>query len=120
MSEDGTPRSGPMSPVLMNAAELVGKRWTAAIIWALFHGFTRFSDILAVVPGLSNRLLTERLKELEEARVVERRVIPETPVRIEYRLTPKGDELRDVFKTLDAWATKWTGTPGPAQRETRP
>ncbi len=70
-------------------------------------GATRFTDIIHAVPGLSDRLLSERLKELEASNIVERIVHPETPVRIEYRLTEKGLELNDAITALSTWAERW-------------
>src|ERR671917_2303399 len=72
------------------AVELVGKRWTGAILFVLMDGPLRFSEVKLLVPDLSDRLLSERLKELEAEGIVERRVIEEVPVRVEYRLTEKG------------------------------
>lgn len=89
------------------AVELVGRRWTGAILSAMLLGATRFTDIIHAVPGLSDRLLSERLKELEAANIVERIVHPETPVRIEYRLTEKGQELNDAIAALSTWADRW-------------
>jgi len=109
--------SGPFSPEFHAAAELIGKRWNGAILWALFHGLNRFSELNSAVPGLSARLLSERLKELEDAGVVWREVTPETPVRVTYRLTPKGDALRAIFKLLNAWALAW---PTPEQKPHAP
>src|ERR671915_464722 len=80
----------PLCPAYTRAIEIVGKRWTGAIIRALLSGSTRFSEILAAVPGLSDRLLSERLKELEAEGIVARLVTPSTPVRVEYNLTEKG------------------------------
>jgi DNA-binding HxlR family transcriptional regulator len=98
---------GPFSPRFHNAAELVGKRWTAAIIYSLFHGLNRFTDLINAIPGVSSRMLTERLKELEAENIIERSVYAETPVRIEYQLTKKGLGLREVFMALNKWAIKW-------------
>ena len=89
------------------AVELVGRRWTGAILSAMLLGATRFTDIIHAVPGLSDRLLSERLKELEASNIVERIVHPETPVRIEYRLTEKGLELNDAITALSTWAERW-------------
>ena len=101
-------------PVFQASVELIGRRWTGAIVRALLAGTSRFSDVMAQVPGLSDRLLSERLRELEGAGIVERRVYPETPVRIEYELTPKGRELESIIRALDAWADRWAGAkPGP-------
>jgi DNA-binding HxlR family transcriptional regulator len=98
---------GPFSPLFHHAAELVGKRWTAAILYSLFHGLNRFTDLVNAIPGVSSRMLTERLKELELEGVIERTVFPETPVRIEYAMTEKGLALRDVFIGLSKWAIQW-------------
>jgi DNA-binding HxlR family transcriptional regulator len=91
------------------AVELIGRRWTGAILSAMLMGATRFTDIIHAVPGLSDRLLSERLKELEATQIVERIVHPETPVRIEYRLTEKGHELNEAIASLSAWAERWAG-----------
>lgn len=89
------------------AVELVGRRWSGAIIRAMLAGVTRFSDLAGTVPGLSDRLLSERLRELEAAGLVVREVYPETPVRIEYRLTEKGRALEPVIEALAGWAEAW-------------
>ena len=94
-------------PKFHRAVELIGRRWTGAIIRAMRSGKTRFSDIGAAVPGLSDRLLSERLKELESEGIVIRTVIPETPVRIDYHLTARGDDLQAVFDEIGAWAYRW-------------
>jgi DNA-binding HxlR family transcriptional regulator len=87
--------------------ELIGRRWTGAIVRALLSGVTRFSDLSETVPGLSDRMLAERLKELEAAGIVLRTVIPETPVRVEYSLTAKGRDLHAVIQAVGAWAERW-------------
>lgn len=97
-------------PLYHRAIEIVGRRWTGAIIRALLAGHIRFGQIRATVPGLSDRLLSERLKELEAEGIVERRVLAETPVRIEYRLTPKGEALGSVVQAVSAWAEVWLAT----------
>jgi DNA-binding HxlR family transcriptional regulator len=94
-------------PVYHRAVELIGRRWTGAILRVLLSGASRFSDVTAAVPGLSDRLLSERLKELEAEGIVTRTVIPETPVRIEYRLTEKGRALSGVMCAIAAWAEEW-------------
>src|SRR5206468_3419723 len=80
-------------PDYHRAVELIGRRWTGAILRALLTDVKRFNDLAAAVPGLSDRMLAERLKELETEGVVVRNVFPETPVRVEYRLTEKGRAL---------------------------
>lgn len=94
-------------PHYHHAVELIGRRWTGAILRVIFDGTHRFSDIAAAVPGLSDRLLSERLKELEIEGIVTRTVYPETPVRIEYCLTEKGHDLGQVMDDIGHWAHKW-------------
>lgn len=77
------------------------------IVRGLLAGKTRFGELEALVPGLSPRLLSERLKELENAGVIERHVIPATPIRVEYHLTDAGRELAGVVKALSQWADRW-------------
>ena len=79
------------------AIELVGKRWTGAILLVLMDGPLRFSEIKQLVPELSDRLLSERMKELEARGVVERRVCDGRPVRVEYALTEMGRELEPAL-----------------------
>jgi DNA-binding HxlR family transcriptional regulator len=98
-------------PHFHRAIEIVGRRWTGVIVRSMLGGSTRFSEILAAVPGLSDRLLAERLKELETEGIVEREVIPETPVRVEYRLTNKGRALVSVVEAVSEWAHDWGTTP---------
>jgi DNA-binding HxlR family transcriptional regulator len=94
-------------PRYEGAMSLLSKRWTGLILRALLAGCDRFTAIAAYVPGLSDRVLSERLKELESEGIIERRVHPETPVRIEYVLTPKGEELRQIVEAVQTWADKW-------------
>ncbi|MCH7593261.1 MAG: helix-turn-helix transcriptional regulator [Chloroflexi bacterium] len=96
-------------PHYHEAVELIGRRWSGAILRSMLSGAQRFSEIGAPIPGLSDRLLSERLKEFESAGLAERTVIPDTPVRVEYRLTDKGRSLRPVVAALTAWAEEWLG-----------
>jgi DNA-binding HxlR family transcriptional regulator len=89
------------------AIELIGKRWTGAILFVLLDGPLRFSEVKLLVPDLSDRLLSERLKELESESIVERRVIDEMPVRVEYALTEKGRALEPAVRSLKVWARSW-------------
>jgi DNA-binding HxlR family transcriptional regulator len=86
------------------AVELVGKRWTGAILLVLLEGPLRFCEITQVVPALSDRLLSERLKELEAEDIVERRVYDGSPVRVEYSLTEKGRALEPALRALKSWS----------------
>ena len=87
------------------AVELVGKRWTGAILIVLMDGPARFCEVRQLVPDLSDRLLSERMKELEAEGIVERRAVD--PARVEYRLTDKGRALEPAVKALKSWAQAW-------------
>ncbi len=89
------------------ASELIGRRWTGAILRAMLVGVSRFSDLAEAIPGLSDRMLSERLKELEAEGILVRSVTPETPVRIEYLLTDKGRSLVPVVEAVSGWAEEW-------------
>ena len=89
------------------AVELIGKRWSGAILAVLMDGPLHFSEIRRAVPDISDRLLSERLKELEAEGLVERRVIDGSPVRTEYSLTKKGKALEPSLRTLQAWAQSY-------------
>jgi DNA-binding HxlR family transcriptional regulator len=105
------PEPTAFCPRFHHAIELIGRRWSGAILRVLLDGPTRFSDITGAVPGLSDRLLSERLKELEAEGMVVRTVFPETPVRIEYGLTEKGRALSDVIHAVSTWAETWVEAP---------
>jgi DNA-binding HxlR family transcriptional regulator len=103
-------RAGEASccPLYHEAIELVGKRWTGAIMHVLlFGGPLRFSEIAQAVPELSDRLLSERMKELEARGLVERRVLDGSPVRVQYALTPMGHDLGPALVEIKAWAHRW-------------
>ncbi|MEK4427325.1 winged helix-turn-helix transcriptional regulator [Solibacillus sp. FSL K6-1523] len=96
----------PLCPRLSKAMELVGKRWTALIIYQLLDGAQRFNAIESSLP-ISGRLLSERLKELEKEGIVERNVFSEVPIRVEYSLTEKGHSLEQVVREIEDWSKKW-------------
>ena len=89
------------------AVELIGGRWTGALIQLLLNGRMRFAELRAAVPEISDRMLSERLRELEAEGIVLRIVVPETPVRVEYELTKKGRALHDAVDAIAAWAEAW-------------
>lgn len=97
--------------------ELIGARWTGAILRALFTGQARFVQIKAAVPGLSDAMLTQRLRTLEEEDIVERRVTPSSPVQIEYHLTTKGRDLEQVVDAVMRWSHRWIPVPSTAPEE---
>jgi DNA-binding HxlR family transcriptional regulator len=95
-------------PLYHEAVELIGRRWTGAIVAVLLDGGPmRFSEIAHAVPEMSDRLLSERMKELERRGVVERRVDPGPPVKVEYALTAMGRGLEPALAELKSWAQTW-------------
>lgn len=96
-----------LCPKFETAFELLGKRWTGLIIQVLMNGPMRFKDISSMIPDMSDRMLTERFKELEQAGIVVRHVYPEMPIRIEYELTEKGTALRSVMNAVQEWGDRW-------------
>jgi DNA-binding HxlR family transcriptional regulator len=104
-------------PYYHEAVELIGKRWTGAIVSVLLERPRRFSEIAAAVPQLSDRLLSERMKELEARGVVERKVIPGPPVRVEYSLTSMGRELEPALAELKRWGRRWLADSQPEPAE---
>lgn len=96
-----------MCPRYEKAIELLGKRWTGLILRSLLEGPRRFTEITGYVEGLSDRLLSERLQELEQAGIVERRVNTGRPVTVEYTLTEKGNNLRAALEAIQMWADRW-------------
>jgi DNA-binding HxlR family transcriptional regulator len=100
----------PCCPLYHEAIELIGRRWTGAIVSVLIYRTTlRFGEIAESVPELSDRLLSERMKELEARGVVSRTVRPGRPVRVEYELTEMGRELAPAVHELEQWARRWLG-----------
>ncbi len=102
MTEDRT-----VCESFQRAAQLVAKRWTPQIVWVLLDGRRRYSAVRDAIPEISDTLLSERLRELEEAGVVTRTVTPSTPVLIEYGLSDRGRELAVVMDGLSTWAERW-------------
>ena len=101
------------------ASELVGRRWTGAILFILLRSpRCRFAALRAAIPDITDRMLSERLQELEHEGIVDRIVVPETPVKVEYALTRKGKALAAAIDALAAWAEKWIeATPKAAAAE---
>ena len=107
---EGGPRgAGSCCPLYHEAVELVGRRWTGAILRVLMDGPLRFSEIAQAVPELSDRLLSERMKELEARGIVDRTVMPGPPLRVEYELSRMGRELEPALSELQSWAKRWLG-----------
>ena len=102
-------------PQYMAAVGILFKKWTPLILRPLMERPRRFSEIASYVPGLSDRLLSQRLQELEEFGVVERRVYDERPVRVQYLLTEKGRGLSTVLEEIGKWADRWETAPSAAE-----
>ena len=102
-----------LCPRYHRAVELVGRRWTGAIVRTLMGGPRRFNELLGAIPGISDRLLTERLRELEAENVVRREVKPEAPVRVIYQLTDCGRDLGPALDEIAHWAERWIAPPAP-------
>jgi DNA-binding HxlR family transcriptional regulator len=96
-------------PLYHEAVELVGRRWTGAILRVLMDGPMRFSEIAQSVPELSDRLLSERMKELESRGMVQRTVLSGPPIRVQYELSRMGRELEPALSELQSWARRWLG-----------
>jgi DNA-binding HxlR family transcriptional regulator len=93
-------------PRFEKAMGILGQRWTGLIMYQLLSGPQRFCTIESAV-GVSGRVLSERLKDLESEGIVKREVYPETPVRIEYSLTEKGQALEPLMKEIETWSQTW-------------
>ena len=89
------------------ASELIGRRWNGAIIFMLLKQTCRFATLRSGIPAITDRMLSERLQELEEEGVIDRTVVPDTPVRVEYSLTRKGRALAEAIDSIAHWAEKY-------------
>lgn len=99
---------GQVCPHFHGAVELIGRRWSGAILYALAHqGPLRFAELGECVPGMSDRLLSARLKQLESAGLVEREVHDGPGVRVSYSLSRKGRSLKPVIDSIETWARRW-------------
>ncbi len=114
-SQTGDAHIGTFCPRFHKAVELVGGRWSGAIIRILLGGGKRFNELALAIPGISGKLLSARLRELEEAGVVKRDVDCGPPVRVTYSLTRAGTELDATVEALTQWAERWV----PAGRAVR-
>ena len=101
----GCSRRPPVCSRYQRTAELLGRRWSAAVLRVVLDGPVRFTEIRSSVDGLSARLLSERLRELETAGLLQRRELAGGAV--EYRLTEKGRALAPVIREIEAWVDAW-------------
>lgn len=93
--------------VFHRSIELIGRRWSGAIISVMFKGASRFCELREAIPGISDRLLTERLKELECEGVVQREVTATRPPQVSYVLTEKGRALAPILDAITTWGHDW-------------
>ncbi|WP_236031127.1 winged helix-turn-helix transcriptional regulator [Ktedonospora formicarum] len=103
-TQESLPR---MCPRYEHAIHILGKRWTGLLLSALLSGPRRFGELTMLVEGLSDRVLSDRLRELESEGIIKRVVYPQIPVRVEYELTEKGNALKPVVDAIHAWAEGW-------------
>ena len=102
-----------------HAVELIGRRWNGAIIWVLMQGTCRFATLRDAIPDITDRMLSDRLQELEEEEVIARTVIPDTPVRVEYSLTKKGKALVAAIDSISDWAEKHVSLEPPERKASK-
>lgn len=107
MADQSHPAVSQVCSRFHRAIELIGSRWTGAILSTLLQGRTRYASIKAAIPDITDRMLSERLRSLEAEDLVVRSVVPDTPVRVEYELTKKGRELQDALREIGNWAERW-------------
>lgn len=95
----------PVCPVY-TTLDAIGGRWKPLIIWYLLTGTKRFSELKRSIQGVTQKMLTQQLRELEQAGLVRRTVYAEVPPRVEYSLTPMGCSLRHVLEAMSAWGQR--------------
>jgi DNA-binding HxlR family transcriptional regulator len=100
-----------MCPSIEAALDILGRPWTGFVLVSLQNGPLRYSELAARLPGLGDKTLSARLKELEAKGFISRRVLPEPPIRVEYALTPKGVAFRSVMEAIHDWGQQFGGEP---------
>jgi DNA-binding HxlR family transcriptional regulator len=96
-----------LCPRFHKAIELIGGRWTGALVRLLMGGRARFAELRDAIPEISDRMLSERLRILETEGIISRHVLPDPPIRVEYELTQKGKELQKSLEAIGVWAERW-------------
>jgi len=108
---------GSASPLTVTA-EIVGKKWHPRIVVELLHGGPLgFNDLKESVDGISDKVLSESLDDLQDRRIVDRTVIDDKPVRVEYSLTEWGEQLELVVTAMDEWGQRYLDEVGPADEQ---
>jgi DNA-binding HxlR family transcriptional regulator len=85
---------------------VIGGRWKVVILWFLFEETKRFSDLVRSMTGITQKMLTQQLRELERDRIVQRKVYPQMPPKVEYSLTPLGRSLKPIVNAMHRWGLK--------------
>jgi DNA-binding HxlR family transcriptional regulator len=93
-------------PVL-KTAEIIGRQWKIVILWQLMTGAKRFNELKRLLSGVTQKMLTQELRQLEEDGVIARKVFPQIPPKVEYSLTKKGDALRKTLESMAEWGSKF-------------
>ena len=104
-----SPSCKPVPAEVRQTADLLERRWQLSVIYAALAGALRFNEFAGAVAGISPRMLSERLRDLEAARLIERKVIPSSPPKVEYRLTSRGRQLAPIIDALRAYAGEQVG-----------
>lgn len=92
--------------------DILGGKWRALIVWHLSKNVLRFSEVQKIVPGISKKVLSEHLKELEKNKLIDRKVYPEIPPRVEYKITSKGKGLSEILDLMEKWGRNILETEG--------
>jgi DNA-binding HxlR family transcriptional regulator len=95
------------------AVELIGRRWCGTIARALLPGARRYTELRRAIPEISDRALSQRLRELEAEGIVIRRVSIGPPVEVAYELSAKGRDLEQIIAAVERWAHEWLGGSAP-------
>jgi DNA-binding HxlR family transcriptional regulator len=109
-----------LCPRFHKAIELIGSRWTGALVRLLLGGRSRFAELRDAIPDISDRMLSERLRVLEAEGIISRHVLPDPPIRVEYELTAKGRELQKSLDAIGHWAERWLEPASEPARKAKP
>lgn len=111
--------NGALCPRFHKAIELIGSRWTGAVLRLLMNGRARFAELRNAIPDISDRMLSERLRILEHEGLIERHVLPDPPIKVEYELTEMGRELNRSLEAIGHWAEKWLASEGKTSKTSK-
>lgn len=92
--------------------DVIGGRWKVLILYELFQGVRRFSELTRALTGITQKMLTQQLREMERDGIVQRTVYPQVPPKVEYRLTPLGETLKPVVSAMCKWGIQQSGRDG--------